>query len=193
MITNERQYRITKAELKKFEQALADQRKPDVGEDVDPRIDAAMRDALKSEVDELRRQLRAYEDLREGRVRSRTLRSLSELPTALIEARIASRVTQKALAGRLGVAEQQVQRWEATDYSGVSIGRVQEVADALGVRITKKIDFAPARKTSATTKRAARRAGAAKVSTAKSAGSSSSRSSRAGRRATKTKRSSTKA
>src|SRR5215211_1484220 len=193
MITNERHYRITKAELKKLEQALADQRKRNVGEDVDPRIHAAMGGALKSEVDELRRQLRAYEDLREGRVRSRTLRSLSELPTALIEARIASRVTQKALAGRLGVAEQQVQRWEATDYSGVSVGRVQEVADALGVRITKKIDFAPARKTSATTKRAARRADTAKASTAKSAGSSSSRSSRAGRRATKTKRSSTKA
>jgi len=192
MITNERQYRITKAELKKFEEALAEQRKRDVGEGVDPRIHAAMGGALKSEVDELRRQLRAYEDLREGRVRSRTLRSLSELPTALIEARIASRVTQKTLAGRLGVAEQQVQRWEATGYSGVGVGRVQEVADALGVRITKKIDFAPARRTSATTKQSARRANAGKVTAGKGA-SSSSRSSRGGRRAAKTNRPPSKA
>ncbi|MGH2781719.1 MAG: helix-turn-helix domain-containing protein [Thermoleophilaceae bacterium] len=192
MITNERQYRITKAELKKFEEALAEQRKRDAGEDVDPRIHAAMGGALKSEADELRRQLRAYEDLREGRVRSRTLQSLSELPTALIEARIASRVTQKTLAARLGVAEQQVQRWEATSYSGVSVGRVQEVADALGVRITKKVDFTPARRTSATTKRSTRRTDAEKDNAGKSARSSSP-SSRGGRRTTKRKRPSTKA
>lgn len=192
MITNERQYRITKAELKKFEAALAEQRKRHVGEAVDPRIHAAMGGALKSEVDELRRQLRAYEDLRERRVRSRTLRSLSELPTALIEARIASRVTQKALAGRLGVAEQQVQRWEATGYSGVSVGRVQEVADALGVRITEKVDFAAARRTSSTTKRSTGRTDAVKASAGKSA-RSSSRSSGGGRRATTSKRPATEA
>jgi transcriptional regulator with XRE-family HTH domain len=192
MITNERQYRITKAELKKFEEALAKQRKRDLGEGVDPRIHAAMGGALKSEVEELRRQLRAYEDLREGRVRSRTLQSLNDLPTALIEARIASRVTQKTLAGRLGVAEQQVQRWEATGYSGVSVGRVQEVADALGVRITKKIDFAPARRASATTKQSARRTKAGKA-IAGEAARSSSKSSRGGRRTAKTNRPATKA
>lgn len=152
MITNERQYKITKAELKKFEEALAQQGKRDITEDVDPRIRVAVGGALESEVDELRRQLREYEDLREGRVQSRTLRSLSDLPTALIQARIASRVTQKTLAGRLGVAEQQVQRWEATDYSGVSVSRVQEVVDALDVRVTETIDFAP-RTTTATAKK----------------------------------------
>lgn len=192
MITNERQYRMTKAELKKFEEALTEQRERDVGEDVDPRIHAAMGGALKSEVDELRRQLRAYEDLREGRIRSRRIQSLSELPTALIEARIAARVTQKTLAGRLGVAEQQVQRWEATGYSGVSVSRVQEVADALGVRITERINFAPARRTSSTTKRSAGRTDAGKASAGKSA-RSSSRSSGGGRQATTSKRRATKA
>lgn len=191
MITNERQYRIAKAELKKFKEALAQRRKRDVSEDVHPRIQAAMGGALKSEVDELRRELRDYEDLREGRVRSRTLRSLNELPVALIQARIASRVTQKTLAGRLGVAEQQVQRWEAMGYSGVSVSRVQEVADALGVRITKKIAFAPARTASATTKRSTRRTDAGKASVGKSA-RSSPQSSRGGRRTTKAKRPRTK-
>lgn len=190
MITNERQYRITKAELKKFEEAAAQQGKRHVDEEVDPDIHAAMSGALESEVDELRRQLQEYEDLREGHVRSRTLRSLRELPTALIQARIASRVTQKTLAGRLGVAEQQVQRWEATDYSGVSVSKVQEVADALDVRITKKIDFAPARKASATKTRSPRSTAAAQPRTGKSA-RSSSKSTRSGRSATKAKRSRT--
>jgi len=87
---------------------------------------------------------------------------------ATIQARIASRVTQKTLAGRLGVAEQQVQRWEATDYSGVSVSRVQEVVDALDVRVTETIDFAPARAAAATKKRSTRETNALKARTGKS-------------------------
>lgn len=142
MITNERQYRITKAELRKFDEAIAAQRDRESGDDVDPRVQAAMGDALKSEADELRRQLREYEKLREGRVKGRTLRSLKDLPRTLIEARIASHTTQKTLASHLGVAEQQVQRWEATGYAGVSVDRLQEVLDALNVDITEKVSFA---------------------------------------------------
>jgi hypothetical protein len=47
---------------------------------------------------------------------------------------------------RLGFAEQQVQGWEANDYAGVSVERMQEIADALGVRITETIRFRPAGK-----------------------------------------------
>jgi len=39
------------------------------------------------------------------------LESLAELPEALIRARIAVGLTQKGLAGRLGLKEQQVQRY----------------------------------------------------------------------------------
>jgi hypothetical protein len=51
VITNERQYRITKAQLKRFEDDMAahDARTP--GTDVDPRLHRAMRDALASEAD----------------------------------------------------------------------------------------------------------------------------------------------
>ena len=47
-------------------------------------------------------------------------------PTALIEARIAAKLTQRQLAKRIGVAEQQIQRWEANGYSGVNLTRLQE-------------------------------------------------------------------
>lgn len=142
MITNERQYRIAKAQLKKFDEAITAQAGRDRSLDVSPRIHAAMGDALKSEADELRRQLREYERLREGQVKGRTLRSLKDLPHTLIEARIAAHITQKALANRLGVAEQQVQRWEATGYAGVGVERIQEVVDALGIEVVEKVSFA---------------------------------------------------
>ncbi|MHB8658037.1 MAG: helix-turn-helix transcriptional regulator [Solirubrobacteraceae bacterium] len=141
MITNQRQYRITRAQLKRFDEAAEAQAARDPSPDVEPRIHSAMGDALHSEAEELRRQLYEYEQLRAGDVKTRDLRSLTDLPRALIEARIAGHVTQKELADRLGLAEQQIQRWEATNYVGVGVERMQNVADALGARITEKISF----------------------------------------------------
>jgi ribosome-binding protein aMBF1 (putative translation factor) len=142
VITNERQYRIANAELKRFQEALAAQTAADQTPDVDPRIHQAMRVATASEIDELRAQLARYDDLRSGRVAERTLHSLRELPMALIEARIAARLTQRELAGRLGVVEQQVQRWEANSYAGVGIDRLQEIADALKLEVLETITYA---------------------------------------------------
>jgi ribosome-binding protein aMBF1 (putative translation factor) len=141
MITNERQYRITRAQLKRFDEAAEAQTTRDPNPSVDPRIHAAMGDALSSEAEELRRQLHEYEQLRAGEIKARSLSSLTDLPRALIEARIAGHVTQKELADRLELAEQQIQRWEATNYAGVGVERMQNVADALGARITEKISF----------------------------------------------------
>ena len=146
MITNERQYRISKGWLKKFEASAALHERSDPPPDVHPTIHEAGIDALRSEAAALRDQLDEYERLRAGHVKQRTLSSLRELPKAIIEARIAAHVTQKELGKRLSVAEQQVQRWEASDYAGVSVDRMQEIADALGVRITETIRFRPADK-----------------------------------------------
>ena len=142
MITNERQYRITKAALKRFEDGLAALKASGPGPDVHPRIHEAMIEANESQRDELREQLDRYDDLRSGRVVQRTLHSLRELPIALIEARIAARLTQRELAKRLGVPEQQVQRWEANSYSGVAIDRLQEIADALQLQVLETVTYA---------------------------------------------------
>ena len=144
MITNERQYRITKAQLKRFEDDLTAQDARTPAADVDSRLHQAMRDALASEADELRAQLERYEHLRDGTITGRDLDSLRELPTALIEARIAANLTQRALADRVGVAEQQVQRWEATAYASVGLDRLQDIADALDTRIRENVTYSSA-------------------------------------------------
>jgi DNA-binding transcriptional regulator YiaG len=142
VITNERQYRITNAELKRFEEALVAQAAVGPSPDVHPRIHQGMLDAMASERDELRAQLARYDDLRSGRVAERTLNSWRDLPIALIEARIATRLTQRELAERLGVPEQQVQRWEANSYAGVAIERLQEIADALQLQVLETVTYA---------------------------------------------------
>ncbi|MBV8218735.1 MAG: helix-turn-helix domain-containing protein [Solirubrobacterales bacterium] len=142
MITNERQYRISKAALERFEDGLAALKVSGPAPDVHPRIHEAMIEANESQRDELREELERYDDLRSGRVAERTLSSLRELPIAMIEARIAARLTQRDLAKRLGVPEQQVQRWEANSYSGVAIDRLQEIADALQLQVLETVTYA---------------------------------------------------
>ncbi len=142
MITNERQYRITKSEARKFEQAIEAARGREPSPDVDPRIHQAMIESLKSELAILREQLERYEALKAGKVKSRKARSLRELPIVLIEGRIAAGLTQRELGTRLGVPEQQIQRYEATLYAGASLQRLQEVAEVLGLEIEEHARYA---------------------------------------------------
>ena len=51
----------------------------------------------------------------------------------------AAGLNQRDLATRLGLKEQQIQRYEATHYAGVSLERIQAVAEALGVQIHERV------------------------------------------------------
>jgi ribosome-binding protein aMBF1 (putative translation factor) len=145
VIANERQYRITKSEATKFEEAL-DRLETVEGHRPDE-MRRIMREAMESQLEELREQLAEYDALRSGKVAVLEIEGLQELPTALVRARIASGLTQKELARRLGLKEQQIQRYEATRYSGVSLERIQQVAEALGVTIRERLTLpAPAEK-----------------------------------------------
>jgi ribosome-binding protein aMBF1 (putative translation factor) len=146
MITNERQYRITKAEADRFAEALA--HVEEENQSLHPRLRRAMRESLESELEDLREQLAAYEALRDGDISVIEVGSLTELPAALIRARTAVGLTQRALAERLGLKEQQIQRYEATGYAGASLERLQAVADGLGVMIEERVVLpAPSSKT----------------------------------------------
>ena len=59
------------------------------------------------------------------------LGTVAELPANLIKARIARGLSQKDLADRIGLKEQQIQRYEATDYASASLARIKEVVSAL--------------------------------------------------------------
>lgn len=134
MITNERQYRISRAQLKKLSDAA---RAFDIEETAKchkSRVLAkAELGALMSEVDNLKAQVREYEDLKSGFVTVLKATSLEELPTVLIKGRIAKGLSQRELANALGVKEQQIQRYESSDYASVTLRRLVRVADALGL------------------------------------------------------------
>lgn len=139
MIRNERQYRITKAQVEDFERKLQALDTQTEAPGIHPRIRQAQRDAIRSQVDDLREDLIAYETLQAGRAKVLELSSLDELPAALIQARIAAGLTQKQLADRLRMKEQQLQRYEATEYAGASLERIREVVAALGVKVREDV------------------------------------------------------
>jgi predicted nucleotidyltransferase/DNA-binding XRE family transcriptional regulator len=58
-----------------------------------------------------------------------------DIGALLVETRLAQGVTQRDLAGRLGVRQPQIARWEARKYRSASLSRVDSVARALGVEI----------------------------------------------------------
>lgn len=135
MIKNERQYRITKAQAERFARALA---KAASHQGDDPLLDELETAALRSQMDELQQQLEEYEVLRSGKCGVISVDSFDELPQALVRARIALGLSQKELGQRLGMKEQQIQRYEATDYRSASLARLNDVVDALGVKLRKE-------------------------------------------------------
>lgn len=138
MIKNDRQYRITKARAEEFERALA-ALAASPNEGLAFAIRKAQLDAARSQLEELKDELTEYEALLGGKERVLELSSLDELPSALIRARIASGMTQRDLADRIGIKEQQVQRYEATEYASASLSRIKEVVRALGLNIRKEV------------------------------------------------------
>jgi transcriptional regulator with XRE-family HTH domain len=161
MIRNERQYRITKAQVEEFDRKLLALSKA-APPNVHPRLVQAQHDAMRSQIDELREELAAYEALQSGRAKVLELTSLDELPAALIQARISVGLTQRELAERLGMKEQQLQRYEATEYAGASLERIREIISALGVKVREDIFLPGADVTPARVVRRARSAGLTK-------------------------------
>jgi ribosome-binding protein aMBF1 (putative translation factor) len=133
LITNERQYRITKAAIRNFEQRMA--QNDAQGTQHNPRLHQLMQESIASELEILQAQVGEYEAFRSGRVTEVMIDSLQDLPDVLIRARIAAGLTQKGLATLLGLKEQQLQRYEATGYETVSFARLIEIALALGVQV----------------------------------------------------------
>ncbi|MGQ0623792.1 MAG: helix-turn-helix domain-containing protein [Sporichthyaceae bacterium] len=137
MITNEVQYRATKAHLATFEQAAANLEAKATGGRT-AKLAQLELDAVRAQAEDLRTELAEYDLLRSGQVTAFEAGSLAEVATLLVKARIARGWTQRDLGEALGVAEQQVQRYESNGYRSASLARICDVASALDVTITER-------------------------------------------------------
>ena len=138
MITNEVQYRATKAHAARFEEALRNLEASRGGAPKQRSLEIA---AVRSQLGDLLAELAEYEQLRSGTIRSFEAGSLPELAVALVKARIAKGWSQRRLAEELGVAEQQIQRYESTGYTAASLARLCDIVAALGVDVREVVSL----------------------------------------------------
>ncbi len=140
MIKNERQYRITRVQAERFARTITEvTASPNAA--IHTKLRKAELDGLRSQLDDLKRQLEEYEALRSGKRRVIALDSIEELPKTLIQARIAAGLSQQDLAVKLGLKPQQVQRYEATNYQSASLERVNEIVRVLGVKLRRRAEL----------------------------------------------------
>jgi HTH-type transcriptional regulator / antitoxin HipB len=137
MIQNERQYKITQTKLREFERDLADLDPHDPN--LHPRQVIGWTNSYNLTIRQLKQELAEYEQLKSGNISTFVLGSLDDLPITLVKARISAGMTQKDLANKIGVQEQQIQRYEASLYSSASFDRVRSIASALNIDITQAV------------------------------------------------------
>jgi HTH-type transcriptional regulator / antitoxin HigA len=135
MITNDVQHRSTKTHLRQFEEALANLQAAAGAKPT--KLQTLEINAITAQADDLRAEVAEYEQLSSGEVSTFEAPNLAGIAMLLIKARIARGWTQRRLADELGVAEQQVQRYETTEYRSASLARICDVATALGVEVVE--------------------------------------------------------
>ncbi len=141
MIKNDQQYQQSLDWLQRFEQSVAEL---DSNESL--KVDAKRwqihRDSYQSQVDKLKEEITEYERLINCAT-SKPLKlkvdSLNKLPDSLIKARVAAKISQKELADRLGVDEEQVKDYEYTNYQSASFVEILEISTVLGVEFENAV------------------------------------------------------
>lgn len=142
MITNDRQYKIAKAQIENFRQSL-----DSLGltsnaiKNIHPKLIEAQKSAIASQLNDLLSEVKEYEDLKAGKIAITEVNSLKDLPLALIKARIANGLTQADLADKLGIKMQQIQRYEAEKYDSASIKTLLKIAEYLNISINAEVQI----------------------------------------------------
>ncbi|MBI1976835.1 MAG: DUF4065 domain-containing protein [Candidatus Omnitrophica bacterium] len=91
--------------------------------------------ALQGQIEEFRYQIGEFDRLRTNGVGPFQGNHISQIGPYLINARIASGMTQAELAKKIGVSQPMVYKYELDEYQGHSLDVLAKVAKALGVRL----------------------------------------------------------
>lgn len=130
MIKSDAQRERTLAQIDGFRRALKNATEEKPGKRSD-----AIRGSYEGMIRQLEEELREYDQLRSGDLKLPKIDRLDEIAPFIVKLRIAKGVTQTELAKRLGVTKQVISRYEESDYQTVGIGRLQEILDAIGIKM----------------------------------------------------------
>lgn len=130
MIQNEHQYKITHTKLLELERAIVSLETNPTN--LSERLLKAEKKGIQVLIERLQSEIVEYDNLKQQKVAIQ-ITSVDDLAIALIKARIAAGMTQKELALKIGIQEQQIQRYEENHYASASLARLTQIARALGI------------------------------------------------------------
>lgn len=130
MIKNEKQYKTTKKLLAEWQANRALLLTRPVPNTPDWVYKAQLNSAL-AKIKQLERQLKEYEAIKSGKEQLPDLNVVNDISSLLVKWRIRCNLTQKDLARLVDMPEQQIQRYEETNYQSASLATVARVANVL--------------------------------------------------------------
>ncbi len=141
MILNERDLREARNGLAGLNAALTSERVlAHVVNGLPPEVVEQVLRVMKTERAELSEVVEAYENAKDrGDHQLLQKRAANDPGLTLIVARISKGMSQRDLAWRLGIKEQQVQRYEADRYNNTSLKNCERIATLLGVSLRAEI------------------------------------------------------
>ena len=135
MINSTQQLNATREWIAKFEDSINEvERQKAEGKSDSRDADIAI-GQFKYEIAKLQAQIAEYESLNSGSMSCIKPRTLEDLPRTLIQLRIALGWSQLKLADEVGIAQQQIARYETSGYDGVSFQRMLALLDSFGAHI----------------------------------------------------------
>lgn len=143
IVLNENELRAARMRLAALDSALGtDGTIKRLADGLPPEVMKQLSVMMHAEKDDLAEAIRAYETAKEaGKSTPLQKRAEGDPGLMLIVARIARGYTQRDLAWRLGVKEQQVQRYEADRYRTISVKNYARIAALLGVKLAATIEL----------------------------------------------------
>ena len=130
MIKNEKQYKMAKVKLDKWLQTQMQLREgASVGQP--DWIIEEQAFGIEQEIKQLQAEIAEYELTESGQQDLPDPTLVLDIPFLLIRWRIACRLTQKDLATRLGLHENQIQKYERENYGCASLETISRVANVL--------------------------------------------------------------
>ena len=130
MIKSDAQRERTVAQIEGFRRALANVEQEKPGKRA-----TAIRGSYEGMIRQLEDELREYDQLKSGELKLPRIERLEEIAPFIVKLRIAKGISQTELASRLGVSKQVISRYEESDYQTVGIARLQEILDAIGIKM----------------------------------------------------------
>jgi transcriptional regulator with XRE-family HTH domain len=135
MIKNDKQLKITKGSLLDFRNI---KEKLEADATIDQIKKKISLNSINGEILAFEKDIDEYQRLKAKQISSLHIEDFNKFSEILIKSRIAKGWTQAELAEKINVKEQQIQRYEATNYETASLARIDEIIYAL--KITTRIN-----------------------------------------------------